>query len=167
MLRKAHKGLAHQILTKFSVKWVLYESVSGILIGLQIGAALWVIRVPSLWVKECIWQCHFPIHIYHGWDNSDSGIGIDPFLGFWIRIGMESTTNGRPKLKLESELETNYSQWNCNWNRRCRNYAIRPFKIDCVFCIKIISKSYARGRKHSTTPEKSTGLFHCHLALQS
>ena len=48
--------------------------------------------------------------------NLDSGIGIEPT---WNR-------NRRHNFMLESELESNYSQWNRNrnWNRMCRNRPI-------------------------------------------
>ena len=50
---------------------------------------------------------------------------------------------------LEPENEWCYSEYLA--------LGIRPFKIDCVFCIKNFSKSYVRGRKHSTDPWKKHG----------
>ena len=34
------------------------------------------------------------------------------------------------------------------------HYHIRPFKIDCMFCVRIFQKSYARVRKENTQHEK-------------
>ncbi len=51
----------------------------------------------------------------HPW-NLDSGIGIEPT---WNRNRRHNFM-----LESESELESNYSQWNRNWNRMCRNRPI-------------------------------------------
>ncbi len=52
--------------------------------------------------------------------NLDSGIGIEPTWN-WNR-------NRRHSFILESE--SNRSQWNRNWNQRCRNLPIRTSNHD-------------------------------------